>query len=406
MRKLLLFALLLVPGALWSQDVNNVVLLSNGTPTGACPSKKLDVDYLNNLLYFCSNSVWMPATSGAGTGSVTSIATTTPITGGTITTTGTIACATCVKSAAALTSNAVVIGGGLQASSTISAATTTTFALFATAGAPAFRAIATGDLPIATSSAVGGVIPRDNLTVDSSGNTDFTPLDLNVIDFDEEFLVGSATNGSIGIYGWNINNIAGTSTAAGITGGGWPRVGGFLKLASANVLGNGAWLTINQGNLGLTVNLSGNTGWDSYFGFQFGSATGAVYRIGYSTAAATTVVAASGYYLRFDPSLGSPDTTLHICNDLVTVETCFDTTLAADTNIHKLRIRSIAAGTVGLTLDSGAETTICSGACTINQAPSATTSLSPAFEVVSNTVATIEQLNIDFWKFKARGLAR
>jgi hypothetical protein len=81
------------------------------------------------------------------TGTVTSIATTAPITGGTITTTGTIACATCATSAAALTANAVVIGGGSQATSTISASTTTTHALFATATAPAFRAIADADVP-------------------------------------------------------------------------------------------------------------------------------------------------------------------------------------------------------------------------------------------------------------------
>jgi hypothetical protein len=52
-------------------------------------------------------------------GTVTSIATTAPITGGTITSTGTLGCATCVTSAAALTANAVVIGGGGQASSTL-----------------------------------------------------------------------------------------------------------------------------------------------------------------------------------------------------------------------------------------------------------------------------------------------
>src|SRR5207248_737614 len=82
-------------------------------------------------------------------GTVTSVATTSPIAGGTITGTGTITCATCVTSAAALTSNAVVIGGGLQASSAISADTTTTHALMATAGAPAFRALVAGDIPSA-----------------------------------------------------------------------------------------------------------------------------------------------------------------------------------------------------------------------------------------------------------------
>jgi hypothetical protein len=54
------------------------------------------------------------ATSGSGT--VTSVATTSPLTGGPVTTTGTIACATCVTSAAALTSGQLVAGAGSQAS--------------------------------------------------------------------------------------------------------------------------------------------------------------------------------------------------------------------------------------------------------------------------------------------------
>lgn len=57
----------------------------------------------------------IPQYSGGG---VTSIATTSPITGGTITTTGTIACATCVTSAASLTSTAIMTGAGSQGSQT------------------------------------------------------------------------------------------------------------------------------------------------------------------------------------------------------------------------------------------------------------------------------------------------
>ena len=53
-----------------------------------------------------------------GTGTVSSIATTSPLGGGTITTTGTLTCTTCVTSAASLTSTAIMLGGGLQASST------------------------------------------------------------------------------------------------------------------------------------------------------------------------------------------------------------------------------------------------------------------------------------------------
>lgn len=55
---------------------------------------------------------------------------------------------TTIASSAALTANAVVIGGGAgTAPATISASTTTTHALFATAGAPAFRALVDGDIP-------------------------------------------------------------------------------------------------------------------------------------------------------------------------------------------------------------------------------------------------------------------
>lgn len=62
--------------------------------------------------------------SAAGTGTVTNVATTAPITGGPITTTGTIACPTCVTSAASLTSTAFMTGAGSQASQTACATCT------------------------------------------------------------------------------------------------------------------------------------------------------------------------------------------------------------------------------------------------------------------------------------------
>lgn len=94
--------------------------------------------------------------NSAGTGTVTSIATTSPITGGTITATGTIACATCVTSAAALTANRLVLGGGLQASAVLgSLGTTTTLLHGNAAGVPSFAAVSlTAD--------VSGVLPTAN----------------------------------------------------------------------------------------------------------------------------------------------------------------------------------------------------------------------------------------------------
>src|SRR5580765_6034101 len=89
-----------------------------------------------------------------GSGSVSSIATTSPITGGPITTTGTIACATCTTSAAALTANRILLGNGLQAISVVASLGSTTTVLHGNAGgAPTFGAVAlstdvTGNLPV------------------------------------------------------------------------------------------------------------------------------------------------------------------------------------------------------------------------------------------------------------------
>lgn len=88
--------------------------------------------------------------------------------------TNTVTCPTCVTSAASLTSNAVVIGGGSQASSTIGADTTTTHALFATAGAPAFRALAAGDLPS------GVVLNNQANTYSGGGLQDLSAMNLKI----------------------------------------------------------------------------------------------------------------------------------------------------------------------------------------------------------------------------------
>lgn len=98
-------------------------------------------------------SAWISA-APTGSGTVTNITTTAPITGGAITTTGTIACATCVTSAAALTLNRIVLGGGSQATAVLgSLGTTTTLLHGNAAGAPSFSAVAlttdvTGTLPV------------------------------------------------------------------------------------------------------------------------------------------------------------------------------------------------------------------------------------------------------------------
>ncbi len=93
---------------------------------------------------------------GAG-GTVTSVTVSAPLTTtqAPITTIATLACATCVTSAAALTANRLVLGGGSQATSVLGSLGTTTTVLHGNAaGAPSYAAVAlaadvSGTLPVA-----------------------------------------------------------------------------------------------------------------------------------------------------------------------------------------------------------------------------------------------------------------
>lgn len=88
--------------------------VTSGTtdPTGtACAANALYVRSTNGFLYTCDAGVFA-LLSGGSSGTVTNIATTGPITGGPITTTGTIACPTCTTSAAAITNNVLAKGSG------------------------------------------------------------------------------------------------------------------------------------------------------------------------------------------------------------------------------------------------------------------------------------------------------
>jgi hypothetical protein len=98
-----------------------------------------------------------PQYSSAGNaGTVTSVATTSPLTGGPITTSGTVACATCVTSTSSLTSGQLMSGAGSQASQVTDLTGDVT-----TSGSTATT--------LANTAVTAGSYTNTNLTVDSKG---------------------------------------------------------------------------------------------------------------------------------------------------------------------------------------------------------------------------------------------
>jgi hypothetical protein len=114
---------LTLPGPLVATELRSTATTAQGIYIDAVVSP--DLSSLGGISFISNAGVCQLSQNGGayvncatafGGGTVTSIATTSPITGGTITTTGTIACPTCVTSAAPLTSGQLVAGAGSQAS--------------------------------------------------------------------------------------------------------------------------------------------------------------------------------------------------------------------------------------------------------------------------------------------------
>ncbi len=98
-----------------------VVVATTGALPATCTTGELafvTAATAGQAIYECdsANHWTQQAGGGGGSGTVTSVATTSPISGGTITGTGTLTCPTCVTSASALSTFGVVLGAGSQAS--------------------------------------------------------------------------------------------------------------------------------------------------------------------------------------------------------------------------------------------------------------------------------------------------
>lgn len=114
LRIFLLLALVLWAQAAWPQQGNTVIIAFTGAPSGSCSTVQIALNAATGEFFDCLTGSWNHV-GGAGSGTVTNIATTAPISGGPITTTGTLSCPTCLTT----TSNVAML------TSTYTNATTT-----------------------------------------------------------------------------------------------------------------------------------------------------------------------------------------------------------------------------------------------------------------------------------------
>jgi Concanavalin A-like lectin/glucanases superfamily len=289
---------------------------------------------------------------------------------------------------------ATTLTGGLNGGLTLNGSTSGSVTLSASATGGALN------LGSNASVSAAGVLTATGCVGCGNGAAGSDPLDTTSVAINEEFVsAGAGTSGTIGANGWMLGNVVSGTASVSIGTGTWPHVG-VVQLRSPAVSGDGGSLYL-QGLYGAVLN---NNVWDSKWGFAFGVTSGAVYRIGYYPAG-SGVVPGAGWYLRFDPTLATPDTTLHLCV-ASGGEQCYDTGVAPDTAFHVVRIRVITSGTISMTLDSSTERTFCSSGCDVTATPSSANTIYPAAMVVSETASTAESLNLDFFKFLAAGLSR
>jgi hypothetical protein len=249
----------------------------------------------------------------------------------------------------------------------------------------------------------GGYGAGDNLLVNGP-NLDFNPLDTSTFYYREDFTVYYSGGGSVTGFpaaGWMVRTYGGGSNSVAQQASVWPHLG-VVREANAGA-GKGSSIEF-QGTNGETHlgSLVSNTGWDSVFVFRLNNTAAIRVRMGYQYD--VSLVSTTYFGLRYDTTAGITDTHFQFCRTNNDAELCYDTGVAADTNWHKLRMRSLVAGTILLTLDSGAERSICAAGCDLNGTLNSI-AVHPFLISAADDVGSVS-MDIDLFAFKARGLSR
>ena len=245
------------------------------------------------------------ATSGGATGSVTSVATTSPIGGGTITTTGTITCTTCAVTSSGLGQFASTTSA--QFAGVISDATGTGSVVLGTSPTlvtPNLGTPSALNLANATGFPAGGAVGTFGISC--------APGDITVVCMKDEFIAGQGSLASVGVGDWRwLNSTIGGASTFTFAAGAFPNLG-QLQWTTTSTQSQGSSIQLNtccgQNTGSFFGALGSNVPWDSEFIVKMGSTAATRMRVGWMNAVSTcystnvTSISATcdGFWLRYD----------------------------------------------------------------------------------------------------------
>jgi hypothetical protein len=253
----------------------------------------------------------------------------------------------------------------------------------------------------------GGFAATGDITLNS--HPYYNPLDTSMMVIDEDFVPSTNSSGYIGAYGWNSGSIVAGCTTSGASGGA-PNLGIWF-ISSDSISGHGCNFALDYGSPNMFGSSMLNFAWDSYWIFApISATTSEQIRVGYIPVGNATALPVSGYFVRYDTTLATPDTNYMLCVDAASTESCYSTGVAFDLAYHKVRIRRVNATTVGMTFYNNvggvqmAEKTFCPSGCNVT-ATLAATALTPGVVIATATIAA-RVIQVDAFKFMATGLSR
>jgi hypothetical protein len=214
--------------------------------------------------------------------------------------------------------------------------------------------------------------------------------------YQEEFTSGSNSTNTIGSLGWTLNTIGSVGSVIANVSGTAGQDFGILRLRTnaTPTAGQGASLSINPAGSGSNAftfaTLNGTANWETHFRFKLVQTTDTFMRIGLANPP-NVLLPNDGVWLRYDTSLS--DTAFLFAHQAAGGgEATQTTSVAVDTNFHKLRIRSVTAGQWQLTLYDATGTQEATHTFTTGLS---TAELTPVFILGSNST-TQKSLDVEF----------